>query len=154
MVGALKILANARIFAFCLICCGSCAVDAFAQASSAPAAGPVKPAAGAPALPAGVNDVGLHLEAVADVGHIPDVDRRPVDGLDREVVDLGGVLRAGVQPHRIFLRADLGGARRQNEVLGIDGIEGGFDGMTLTDPDDPTKSYSFGIRPLLPGEDA
>jgi hypothetical protein len=39
-------------------------------------------------------------------------------------------------------------------VLGIDGIEGGFEGLTLIDPDDPTKSYSFGIRPLLPGEDA
>ena len=39
-------------------------------------------------------------------------------------------------------------------VLGIDGIEGGFQGVTLIDPDDPAKSYSFGVRPLLPGEDA
>ena len=39
-------------------------------------------------------------------------------------------------------------------MLGIDGIEGGFDGMTLIDPDDPAKSYSFGVRPLLPDEQA
>ena len=39
-------------------------------------------------------------------------------------------------------------------VLGIDGIEGGFQGLTVIDPDDPAKSYSFGTRPLLPGEDA
>ena len=39
-------------------------------------------------------------------------------------------------------------------VLGIDGIEGGFQGLTIVDPDDPAKSYSFGTRPLLPGEDA
>ena len=39
-------------------------------------------------------------------------------------------------------------------VLGIEGVEGGFEGMTLIDPDDPAKSYSFGVRPLLPDEDA
>jgi hypothetical protein len=38
-------------------------------------------------------------------------------------------------------------------VLGIDDIEGGFQGVTIIDPDDPAKSYSFGTRPLLPGED-
>ena len=39
-------------------------------------------------------------------------------------------------------------------VLGIDGFEGGFQGMTLVDPDDPAKTYSFGVRPLLPDEQA
>ena len=39
-------------------------------------------------------------------------------------------------------------------VLGIDGIEGGFQGMTLVDPDDSAKTYSFGVRPLLPDEQA
>jgi hypothetical protein len=39
-------------------------------------------------------------------------------------------------------------------VLGIDGIEGGFQGLTIVDPDDPAKSYTFATRPLLPGEDA
>jgi polysaccharide export outer membrane protein len=53
LVGARKILANARIFVFCLVCCG-CAIDARAQAASTPAARPVQPATGAPALPAGV----------------------------------------------------------------------------------------------------
>ena len=40
------------------------------------------------------------------------------------------------------------------EVLGIDGIEGGFQGLTIVDPDDPAKTYTFATRPLLPGEDA
>jgi hypothetical protein len=61
--------------------------------------------------------------------------------------DFKGDETAGVLPTRVMTPEEL-------EVLGIDGIEGGFEGMTLTDPDDPTKSYSFGIRPLLPGEDA
>jgi polysaccharide biosynthesis/export protein len=53
LVGARKILAKARIFAFCLVCCcGS--VESFAQAQSAPAANPARPSAAAPALPAGV----------------------------------------------------------------------------------------------------
>jgi len=39
-------------------------------------------------------------------------------------------------------------------VLGIDGIQGGFQGLTIIDPDDPAKSYSLGTRPLLPDEDA
>ena len=53
LVGARKILEKARIFAFCLACCcGS--IESYAQAPSAPAANPVKPAAAAPVLPAGV----------------------------------------------------------------------------------------------------
>jgi len=54
LLGALKTLANLRIFAFCLVCCACCAIDALAQAPNAPAASPAKPAAEAPALPAGV----------------------------------------------------------------------------------------------------
>jgi hypothetical protein len=61
--------------------------------------------------------------------------------------DFKGDETTGVLPTRVMTPAEL-------EVFGIDGIEGGFEGMTLIDPDDPAKSYSFGIRPLLPGEDA
>ena len=53
----------------------------------------------------------------------------------------------GQLPTRVMTAEELA-------VLGIDGIEGGFQGMTLIDPDDSNKSYSFGVRPLLPGEDA
>lgn len=38
-------------------------------------------------------------------------------------------------------------------VLGVAGIEGGFQGITLIDPDDPDKSYSLAVRPLLPDEE-
>ena len=39
-------------------------------------------------------------------------------------------------------------------VFGLETIEGGFQGMTLIDPTDPTKSYTFAVRPLLPDEEA
>ena len=39
------------------------------------------------ALAVGVDHVGLHREAVADVGDVADVDRRAVDRLDRQVVE-------------------------------------------------------------------
>jgi len=66
---------------------------------------------------------------------------------DIEPSDFKGDETTGVLPTRVMTPEEL-------EVLGIDGIEGGFEGLTLIDPDDPAKSYSFGVRPLLPGEDA
>jgi hypothetical protein len=38
------------------------------------------------------------------------------------------------------------------EELGIDGYEGGFQGMLMTGPDG--KTYGFSLRPLLPEESA
>jgi hypothetical protein len=61
--------------------------------------------------------------------------------------DFEGDEASGDLPTRVMTAEELA-------VLGIDGIEGGFDGMTLIDPDDPAKSYSFGVRPLLPDEQA
>jgi hypothetical protein len=61
--------------------------------------------------------------------------------------DFEGDPTTGDLPTRVMTPDEL-------EVLGIDGIEGGFEGLTIIDPDDPAKSYSFGTRPLLPGEDA
>ncbi len=61
--------------------------------------------------------------------------------------DFVGDEATGVPPTRVMTAEELG-------VLGIEGIEGGFQGMTLIDPDDPAKSYSFGVRPLLPDEQA
>ncbi len=36
--------------------------------------------------------------------------------------------------------------------LGVEGIEGGFQGITLLGPDGDAKSYTLAVRPLLPGE--
>ena len=54
---------------------------------------------------------------------------------------------SGLPPTRVMTAEELA-------VLGIEGIEGGFQGMTLVDPDDPARTYSFGVRPLLPDEQA
>ncbi len=66
---------------------------------------------------------------------------------DVKPADFVGDEAAGELPTRVMTAEELA-------VLGIEGVEGGFDGMTLIDPDDPAKSYSFGVRPLLPDEDA
>ena len=61
--------------------------------------------------------------------------------------DFVGDEATGQLPTRVMTAEELG-------VLGIDDVEGGFEGMTLIDPDDRAKSYSFGVRPLLPDEQA
>src|SRR5215207_1505478 len=66
---------------------------------------------------------------------------------DISPADFTGDEATGVPPTRVMTPEELG-------VLGIAGIEGGFQGMTLVDPDDPARSYSFGVRPLLPDEQA
>jgi hypothetical protein len=48
-------------------------------------------------------------------------------------------------PSRVMTAEEL-------EVLGVQGIEGGFQGLTLVDPADSAKSYALAVRPLLPGE--
>ena len=66
---------------------------------------------------------------------------------DIKPADFIGDEATGVLPTRVMTAEELA-------VLGVDGFEGGFQGMTLVDPDDPAKTYSFGIRPLLPDEQA
>ena len=66
---------------------------------------------------------------------------------DVKPADFVGDEASGELPTRVMTAEELA-------VLGIEGVEGGFDGITLIDPDDPAKSYSFGVRPLLPDEDA
>ena len=61
--------------------------------------------------------------------------------------DFKGDVANGELPRRVMTPEEL-------EVLGIDGIEGGFEGLTIMDPEVPAKSYSFWAWPLLPGEDA
>ncbi len=48
-------------------------------------------------------------------------------------------------PSRVMTAEEL-------SVLGIDGIEGGFQGLTVLGPEGDEKSYSVAVRPLLPGE--
>jgi len=79
-----------------------------------------------------------------------------------EAGGMGGPARAwpwsGVQPTDFVAGpiGQLGSLRHRTlssaevEVLGLDGIEGGFHGLLLEGPDG--KLYSFGLRPLLPDE--
>ena len=61
---------------------------------------------------------------------------------DIEPADFIGDEATGLPPTRVMTAEELA-------VLGIDGIEGGLQGMTLVDPEDSAKTYSFGVRPLL-----
>ena len=61
--------------------------------------------------------------------------------------DFVGDEASGVLPTRVMTAEELA-------VLGIEGVEGGFEGMTLIDPGDPARSYNFDVRPLLPDEPA
>jgi hypothetical protein len=66
---------------------------------------------------------------------------------DIEPADFIGDEATGLPPTRVMTAEELA-------LLGIDGIEGGLQGMTLVDPEDSAKTYSFGVRPLLPDEQA
>jgi hypothetical protein len=66
---------------------------------------------------------------------------------DIKPADFIGDEANGLPPTRVMTAEELA-------VLGIEGIEGGFQGMTLIDPDDPARTYSFSVRPLLPDEHA
>ena len=66
------------------------------------------------------HDVLLRLVAVARVRHVAQIDRCTFHLLDWQVVQLRDLLRAGVEFHVVFGRADLRRARRQDEVLRID----------------------------------
>lgn len=50
-----------------------------------------------------------------------------------------------------FQRADRVMTPDEVTVLGLEGIEGGFQGLTLAAPDE-SKLYAFALRPLLPDE--
>jgi hypothetical protein len=66
---------------------------------------------------------------------------------DIKPTDFIGDEANGLPPTRVMTAEELA-------VLGIEGVEGGFQGMTLIDPDDPARTYSFSVRPLLPDEQA
>src|SRR4029434_639031 len=62
-------------------------------------------------------DVGLRWIPVANVGDVANVDSVGADRLDRQIVQLCNGLGTGVHVDVIFQRADLGGARGQDQVL-------------------------------------
>src|SRR5581483_6720299 len=68
------------------------------------------------------NDIGLHGEAVPDMRHVLDEDRRAVDRLDGQVVQGGDQAGTAVEHDLVFAVADLRGSRRQNQVLRVDGV--------------------------------
>src|SRR5260370_5972417 len=49
-------------------------------------------------------------------------NRRPVDAFAREIVELLDGLRADIHLHAVLKGAELGSARRENQVLRTDGV--------------------------------
>ncbi len=68
------------------------------------------------------NDVRLWWIAVANVGHVLDVDGRVPNGSDRQIVQFLNCLRSPIHVHLVFVRANLGGPGGKNQVLNINGI--------------------------------
>jgi hypothetical protein len=67
--------------------------------------------------PVHANDVVLHVEAVADLRHVPDVHRGAIHRFDGQVVQVVHPDRAAVDPDQVLGPGQLGRARRQNQVL-------------------------------------
>ncbi len=74
------------------------------------------------APPVLAHDVLLHQPAVVHLAHVLHEDGGAVHHLDRDVVEVVDAGRCGVGAHRILRIADLRGARRQGQVLGIDRV--------------------------------
>ena len=64
-----------------------------------------------------MDDVGLRRIAVADLGHVADVDRCTVDDLDRQVAEVFEFARRVVELDVVFEVANLLRADRRNQVL-------------------------------------
>ncbi len=67
------------------------------------------------------HDVGLDAGTVAHIRDVADVDHRPVDLLDRHVVELRDDLGARVQAHAVFPGAQARRSGGQDHVLRVDG---------------------------------
>ena len=70
----------------------------------------------------GAHDAGLHGVAVVHLRHVPQVHGGAVHHLDRQVVHLVQDAGAAVELDLVVLIADLGVARRQDEVLIAQGV--------------------------------
>ena len=62
-------------------------------------------------------------KAVAHVSDFAHVDRRAIDGLDREIVKFLDGLRAAIHLHVVLKGAELCSAGRENQVLRTDGVD-------------------------------
>ena len=76
--------------------------------------------------------------AVADVGHVADIDDGAVDGFDGQVVQVVDDGRRGIGFDGVFEAVDLHGAGRHDDVLrgdGVDDIDGrkplGLEGLQI-----------------------
>ena len=67
--------------------------------------------------------VRLRSKAIADVRDIAHVDGGAVYGFHRQIVQLSNGLRRAVHLDLIFQRADLGRARRRNQVLRVESAD-------------------------------
>src|SRR5712692_3985053 len=68
------------------------------------------------------NDVGLRGKPVAHVSDVLHVNRRAVDGFDREIVEFLDGLRAAIHLHVVLEGAELRRSRGENQVLRVDRV--------------------------------
>ena len=69
------------------------------------------------------DDVLLHQIAVADVTHVLQENRGAAREFDRNIVEIIDRRRRRIRPDAVLFVADLRRARRQGDVLSIDGID-------------------------------
>ena len=69
------------------------------------------------ALPVLPHDIALDRKTVPNLSNVAQVDHRSVHLLDRQPVHFSNRIGAGVQPHIIFIRANLRCSRRQHQIL-------------------------------------
>ena len=63
------------------------------------------------------NDIGLRCKSIPDVRHIPQIDCRIADHLDRKIIQLGNRFGTRVHIEVILGPADFGGPGRKHQVL-------------------------------------
>src|SRR5207244_1551592 len=68
------------------------------------------------------HDVVLDLKPVPDLGDVLHVDRRAIDSLDGQIIQLVENQRTAVHPDLIFRAGQLGRPRRQNQILEVQRI--------------------------------
>ena len=65
----------------------------------------------------------LRIVAVVNLRHVAEADRRAVDDLDRQIVQVVNRADAAVHADVVFGRADFGGAAGQDQILRVDGVD-------------------------------
>ena len=65
----------------------------------------------------------LRQVAIVDLRHVAQIDGRAIDNFDRQMIQIVNEMCVGVHCHRVFRRADFGGAAGQDKVLRVDGAD-------------------------------